>query len=324
VRYSLAESVARGERTSERGTVIRRAAACVAVAVALSSCGADEPVSTSATTTGDDRAEEIQDLQEKVRELKREREPEASEESTQLDLRPVVSGLDGEAAVAVITDERSVAEAGDLSETTAWSTIKVPIAIRVIEDAGGPDGLSSAQASLIERAITASDNEAAAELFASIAAEHGGEVAAAQAVTDILRKAGKDQPDVSTEGRATFSSYGQTQWPVGRQAEFMAALADGRVASPETQRYVLDLMGRITSDAWGLGGVGVQARWKSGWGPAPDGGYLLRQMGIAELGDGPVVVALAAAPADGTYESGQVLMTEIASRLIALAEGQAP
>ena len=257
--------------------------------------------------------------------LERERDSESAPDKTaDLDLSSVVDGLDGQAAVAIITDGQTVSEAGDLSETTAWSTIKVPIALQVIEDAGGPSGLSSTQASLIEGAITASDNEAAAELFAHVAAEHGGDVGAAQAVTKVLRHAGEDQPDVSTEGRATFSSYGQTQWPARQQAEFMAALAQGRVGSPEAQQYVLDLMGRITSDAWGLGGVDVQARWKSGWGPEPDGGYLLRQMGIVELEDGPIAIALAAAPADGTYESGQVLMTEIASRLVALAERQAP
>ena len=64
--------------------------------------------------------------------------------------------------------------------------------------------------------------------------------------------------------------------------------------------------------------------WKSGWGPEPDGTYLLRQMGIVELGDDPLFVALSAAPADGSFESGQVMMTEMASRLVALAQGQAP
>ncbi len=304
----------------------RWSAVCVAAALALSGCGgSDEPATTSAQTTAADSTEEIQDLRRQVQELKRERasESEAPDKTAELDLSSVVKGLDGEAAVAIITDDETVSVAGDLSEMTAWSTIKVPIALRVIEDAGGPDGLSSTQASLIEQAITASDNEAAAELFAGIAAKHGGDVGGAQAVTAIMRRAGEDQPDVSTEGRATFSSYGQTQWPVRKQAEFMAALANGRVGSPEAQQHVLDLMGRITSDAWGVGGVDIQAQWKSGWGPEPDGGYLLRQMGIVELEDGPVAVAVAAAPADGTFESGQALMTEIAARLVALAQ-QAP
>ena len=307
--------------------MIRLAAVCAAIAFALAGCGgSDEPASTAAETTSADRTEEIQDLREQVRELKRERESksEAPEKSTGLDLSSVVSDLDGEAAAAVVSDELGVAEAGNLTEATAWSTIKVPIALRVIEDAGGPDGLSSSQASLIERAITASDNEAAAELFAGIAAEHGGDIGAAQAVTEVLRRAGEDQPDVSTQGRDGFSTYGQTQWAPLKQAQFMTALADGEVASPEAQRYVLDLMGRIASDAWGLGGADVEAAWKSGWGPEPDGTYLLRQMGIVELGGDSLVVALSAAPADGTFESGQVMMTEMASRLISLAQDQEP
>jgi len=302
---------------------MRRAAALVIAALALLGCGgSDAPESTSSEAADAARAEEIQDLRRQVRELQREREPEAEapKESTRLNLTSVTSGLDGEAAIAINSDRTGVAEAGSIGEATAWSTIKVPIALRVIEDAGGPGALSSSEAALIERAVTASDNEAAAELFTGLAAQHGGAEGAADAVTEILRRAGEDQPDVSTQGRDGFSTYGQTRWSPSEQAEFMTALAGGDLGSPQAQRYVLDLMGRITSDAWGLGSLDAPAAWKSGWGPQPDGGYLLRQMGVLEVGGDQVAVALSAAPSDGSFESGQVMMTEMASRLLALPQ----
>ena len=46
--------------------------------------------------------------------------------------------------------------------------------------------------------------------------------------------------------------------------------------------------------------LGKDVELKGGWGPDPDGRHLVRQMGIA----GPLAVALAAIPADGSFESG--------------------
>ena len=189
--------------------------------------------------------------------------------------------------------------------------------LRVLQDAGGPDGLTAAQRTQIELALTASDNDAAASLFDSLVQRYGGVDGAAAAVGEVLREAGDERTGVSTVGRDGFSPYGQTDWSLREQHRFMAALAAGCVGDRASREYVLDLMGEVTSDTWGLGSAGVPARWKGGWGPAPDGNYLVRQMGIVRLDGGRAVVTLAARPSDGTFESGQLLATELAQRLAA-------
>lgn len=225
--------------------------------------------------------------------------------------------LDGEVGVAVgAPGSGQLTSAGSLTSGSAWSTIKVPIALRVLQDAGGPDGLDAARSGQIERAITASDNAAAAELFADLSSRHGGVPGAASVVTETLRAAGDDATVVSTQGRDGFSPYGQTDWSLRSQARFMSALAGGCVGDAASADYVLELMGRVTSDRWGLGSVGVPARWKGGWGPGSDGRYLVRQMGIIESGGEPFVVTLAARPSDGQFASGQALATQVAAWVV--------
>ena len=81
-----------------------------------------------------------------------------------------LAGLPGEAGLVVGSPggDGPRVSGGDLKTGSAWSTIKVPIAERVLEDFGGPSGISSAQAGKINRAITVSDNDAAAALFSSL------------------------------------------------------------------------------------------------------------------------------------------------------------
>ena len=55
---------------------------------------------------------------------------------------------------------------------------------------------------------------------------------------------------------------------------------------------------------------------KGGWGPDPDGKYLVRQMGLLKTSSGyRAAVAITARPPDGTYASGQVLLSQVASWL---------
>jgi hypothetical protein len=204
---------------------------------------------------------------------------------------------------------------GDLRTGSAWSTIKVPIALRVLEDAGGPTGVTAEQRGLIAQALTASDNEAAAALFDQLAQEYGGIDGARAAVTEVLREGGDPVTEVSTVGRDGFSPYGQTEWSLEDQHRFMSGLASGCVGSAASSDYVLDLMSQVTSDTWGLGSVGVPARWKGGWGPGVDGRYLLRQMGVLEADGAEVVVTLAVIPDDGDFAHGQVIATEVARQL---------
>jgi hypothetical protein len=216
-----------------------------------------------------------------------------------------------------------VASGGELRSGAAWSTIKVPIVLRVLQDADGPAGLTPRQRDLARRAITLSDNDAAAELFAGLERSHGGLAGASAAVTEVLREAGDDMTTVSTHGRGPFSTYGQTEWSLRRQQRFMAALAGGCIASSASRRFVLDLMGQVTSDTWGLGSAGVEALWKGGWGPGVDGRYLVRQMGEIRAHGRPFVVTVAAIADDGTFGSGQELATTAARLLARLARTEA-
>lgn len=229
--------------------------------------------------------------------------------------------LDGEVG-AVIGPPGSgeAASFGSLQSGSAWSTSKVPIALGALADAGGPGGLSSSQAEQMRSALTLSDNEAAAALFGDLERRHGGLGGASAAVDEVLREGSDSSTQISTHGRGEFSTYGQTEWSLANQQHFMSALAAGCVVSPESSDYVLDLMGEVSSDTWGLGSAGLPARWKGGWGPGIDGGYLVRQMGVLYVGDEVAVVTLAALPADGQFTTGESMATAVAQWLA----GKAP
>ncbi|MDP9135815.1 MAG: class A beta-lactamase-related serine hydrolase [Actinomycetota bacterium] len=205
---------------------------------------------------------------------------------------------------------------GPLQSGSAWSTIKVPIAARVIEDAGGPDALPVATRDLINRAITASDNAAAASLWEHLASRHGGPSGAAAAVAELLAAAGDSQTTVSTVGRDGFSPYGQTEWPLAAQASFVSSLAAGCVA-PQAAPELRSLMGQVVSDQrWGLGATGVPAYFKGGWGPGSDGRYLVRQVGVVERDGRAIAVALAVVPADGQFATGTAAISQLAQWVV--------
>jgi hypothetical protein len=56
----------------------------------------------------------------------------------------------------------------------------------------------------------------------------------------------------------------------------------------------------------------LPARWKGGWGPGTDGRYLARQMGTLSVEGGEAIVALAALPDDGSFETAQSMATAVA------------
>jgi len=201
---------------------------------------------------------------------------------------------------------------GRLASGSAWSTIKVPIALAVLREVGGTAGLNSRQAADIRAALTLSDNDAAAALFGELERRNGGRAGAAGAVTAVLRGAGDSMTRVSTRGRDGFSPYGQTEWSLPLQHLFMSRLAGGCLGRPGSRAYVLRLMGEVSSDTWGLGSAGLPARWKGGWGPGLDGRYLVRQMGVLETGGRRAVVTLAAIPDDGSFETAQSIATSVA------------
>ena len=219
----------------------------------------------------------------------------ALESSAGVRLGLAVTGIGRGSAPAVV-------EAGSLRTQVAWSTAKVPVTVAVLRT---PSGTSEATTSLMRRAITASDNAAADDLFALL----GTPAVAAAATQTVIREAGDQRTVVpSTRLREDYSIVGQTDWPAAAQARFLGDLACRPDAQP-----VLELMGQFEADQrWGLGRL-PGARIKGGWGPTPSGGYQVRQMGLVTLASRPHAVALLAeAP---TFEQGTAALSRLAEAL---------
>jgi hypothetical protein len=142
-----------------------------------------------------------------------------------------------------------------------------------------------------------SDNRAAEKLWSSL----GPPADAASAVERILASAGDTSTRVETRIlRQGFTPFGQTQWSLAAQVRLMASLPGLPHSEP-----IRELMRRVVPEQrWGLGALAEDAELKGGWGPDPDGRYLVRQMGIVTLAGGPLAVAMATLPADGTEASG--------------------
>lgn len=197
-----------------------------------------------------------------------------------------------------------------------WSTVKVPLAIAAVAKAHGqPD---AGVQRLMRRSITASDNAAAEQLWASL----GEPRTAAVQVQAVLRSGGDGDTLVQSQRvRPGFSAFGQTIWSLANQAGFVAALPCIKYSGE-----VLALMGDVESDQrWGIGAVGLPAQFKGGWGPGPGGGYLVRQMGIVTLANGSRIgLAIASEPADGRFETGTANLTAIARWAVANVKTKGP
>ena len=182
---------------------------------------------------------------------------------------------------------------GEIRAARAWSTMKVPVILAALE-AGTSDWHA------IDAAITRSDNDAAARLWATL--DNGP----AQ-VEAVLRRAG--DPDTVLEREPDprgWSPFGRTVWTLEAGATFYRALARGELLGAADTKRVLDAMGRVTPEQrWGLGQIpGV--RFKGGWGPSeePGRGYEVIQFGVA----GDTVLALSAVAAD--FSSAQELASK--------------
>ncbi|MGV0680471.1 hypothetical protein ABQE62_30115 [Mycolicibacterium fortuitum] len=206
--------------------------------------------------------------------------------------------IPGQVGVAIF-DGNDTMSFGTWSTGPAWSTIKVPLAIA----AARHDLTTSAP--LIERAITASDNAAADQLWASL----GEPAAAAAAVNQVLVDGAN--PDVQVQAdqiRPPYSPYGQTIWSQADAARFAWALP----CIPDAE-LVLAQMHNITPDQqWGLAATDNTAA-KGGWGPDPDGNYLARQIGIIHTETGTLGVAIATTPDDGTFTTATALLNSLAN-----------
>lgn len=211
-------------------------------------------------------------------------------------------GLGGAVGIAVTpVGGGPVQTAGKFSGGAAWSTIKVPLAIAALnQDAG----LGAAAGS----AITASDNAAAEQLWASLGADED----AAMAVEGVLQRLGDTSTTVpSTRARPEYSIFGQSSWAAADQARFGSALP----CEPEAAD-VYALMGQIfAGQSWGLGAL-PGAHFKGGWGPGLTGGYLVRQLGVIDTPTEQLAVAIAA-DTPGTFEDGIALLNQVAGWIAA-------
>ncbi len=171
----------------------------------------------------------------------------------------------------------------ELTESRAWSTMKVPVIVAAIA-AGRADW------DAIEAAITRSDNDAARRLWERL------DDGAAQ-VEAVLRQAGAEVTALDREPDPRgYSSFGRTVWSLPGAVAFYGALARGELLPAGDTERVLAAMSRIVPEQrWGLGAIpGI--RLKGGWGPSesPEGGYEVIQVGIA----GPTVISIAARAQD--------------------------
>ncbi len=205
---------------------------------------------------------------------------------------------------AVGNGSEPVVVGGEWSSGPAWSTIKVPLAIAALRKMNPPEVTEAMRA-----AITESDNAAAEAIWQSL----GDPPAAALEIQEVLELGGDSTTLVESQRvRPEFSAFGQTEWTLTGQAQFLASAVCDTSAEP-----VMSLMRQIETDQrWGLGTI-EGAQFKGGWGPSLDGAYLVRQIGIVPTRDGgSTVVAVGVLPASGEFDEGTKTLTRIAEWLI--------
>lgn len=196
----------------------------------------------------------------------------------------------------------AVAGVGSTQEVSvpAWSTIKVPLSIAAVRD-------GSADMSALTSAITVSDNAAAEQLWEGL----GQPAEAAEKVERVLSEGGVQTQVSAQVTRPGFSAFGQTMWTTEGQATFASHLQC--LAGAQS---VMEAMGSIAGGQnYGLGQI-PGAMYKGGWGPNESGAYGVRQFGLIPRGDGTfAAVAIAAVSPDGSYESGQAQLNQLAQKL---------
>jgi hypothetical protein len=173
---------------------------------------------------------------------------------------------------------------GELRESRAWSTMKVPVIVAAIA-AGRADWEA------VEAAITRSDNDAASRLWEEL--DDG-----AAEVEAVLRQAGDHETALERKPDPRgWSSFGRTVWSLPAAVRFYGALARGELlASADTERILAAMCRIVPEQRWGLGAMHPPIPFKGGWGPceSPQRGYEVIQVGVA----GPTVIAIAARAQD--------------------------
>lgn len=221
--------------------------------------------------------------------------------------RGLVSGQFG---IAYGPPGRQPTVVGDLVSGPGWSTMKVPVAVAVSRRTGGSSSTMAA-------VITRSDNASAVAMWGFL----GSPSQAGAAVQQVLAEGGDTATSVQTRVvRSGFTSFGQTDWSIVAQQTFAKNLSCVTGAAP-----VVRLMSQIDpSQRWGLGSAGSDQQFKGGWGPDPDGRYLVRQFGTIRVSSGVVAVAIAVRPADGQFGTGTAELSRLAQWVAKNAKGGEP
>lgn len=209
---------------------------------------------------------------------------------------------DVQLSVAWYDPTAGVQHTGELRDVPAWSTVKVPLALAVIDQGNG-----AVYRDDIAAAVRSSDNESASTLWRSLGNDNN---ARAAALTDVLRRSGDTSTSVpSTQLHPPYSVFGQTTWRVTDQVTFVMSLPQLPAASP-----VVDDMALIdASQRWGLGRL-REATFKGGWGPTVAGDYTVRQFGWF-VGTHGQRIPIAMAVQAPTFEAGVSALDELATAL---------
>jgi hypothetical protein len=242
----------------------------------------------------------------------------------------MAAGLGAQVGLAVEPlGSEEVAEFGDLLQSGhAWSSIKPAILSTVMKEQD--ESLGPEEEAWAEGAITASDNEDAADLFHTIEGRQGGLDGASAAVGETIHEGGSTSTEVATAPppAGAVSTYGQTEWPVGEAVRFYHGLATCRVHGTS---YIEGLMEQVISEQrWGLGEAsfpaGARVGMKGGWGPDTEagGGYLVRQSGFVQSSSGGIAVAMIAIDESGSYPAGAEDLSTIAQWLARELKGYGP
>jgi hypothetical protein len=242
----------------------------------------------------------------------------------------MAAGLGAQVGLAVEPlGSEEVVEFGDLLRSGhAWSSIKPAILSTVMKEQG--ESLGPEEEAWAEGAITASDNEDAADLFHTIEGRRGGLDGASAAVGETIHEGGSASTEVATAPppAGAVSTYGQTEWPVGEAVRFYHGLATCRVPGSS---YIEGLMEQVISEQrWGLGQAsfpaGARVGMKGGWGPDTEagGGYLVRQSGFVQGSSGGIAVAMIAIDESGSYPAGAEDLSAIAQWLARELKGYGP
>jgi hypothetical protein len=235
----------------------------------------------------------------------------------------LANSLPGEVGVVVSPlGSTRVARFGPLQVGHAWSTMKVPVLVtyerRLIGEGRALSAIDKEDATL---AVEESDNVAINAIFARLEQSAHGLVPASEAIEQTLRDSGDRLTTVNTiPNDDGFSTFGQTEWSLTASALFYKALANGCLLDSPQTSDVLRLMSHIVGyERFGAGKAGYPRgdplAFKGGWGPEPDGSYLVRQTAIVGAGGHGYVVSMLARPnglGTASFASGEQMLTRVA------------